>query len=76
MASERKLHTWWWWSTEERQKFRRRLRRASPYILILLLPGSFVLLPLYALWRRWWKSRNQPPAAESSPVPLPERLPD
>lgn len=35
----------------DRQKFKRRLKRVSPYILILLLPGSFFLLPLYALWR-------------------------
>ena len=52
-----RLRRWWWWSEEDREKFKRRLRRISPYILILLLPGSFFLLPLYALWREWQHRR-------------------
>ncbi|MDD5295831.1 MAG: hypothetical protein PHU46_02860 [Rhodocyclaceae bacterium] len=54
------LHRWWWWSAEDRRKFKRRLRRISPYLLILLLPGSFFLLPLYALWREWLRRRRKP----------------
>lgn len=71
MPPERKLHVWWWHNEEDRRKFRRRLRRASPYIVILLMPGSFVLLPLYAMWRQWLKKRRR-----NSDETAVERLPD
>lgn len=60
MSKYFRLRRWWWWSEENREKFKRRLKRISPYILILLLPGSFILLPLYALWREWMHRRRRP----------------
>lgn len=46
------------WSPEERTellKQLRRLSRISPYLLFLLLPGSALLLPIYA----WWLDRRR-----------------
>lgn len=46
------------WTAEERRRLHARLRRIaylSPYFVILLLPGSVVLLPLYA----WWLDRRR-----------------
>jgi hypothetical protein len=37
----------------------RMLSRVSPYLLFLLLPGSALLLPLYA----WWLDRRRKPRA-------------
>jgi hypothetical protein len=41
------------WTTEEKKHLLANLRRLSylsPYFLLLLLPGSVFLLPLYAWW--------------------------
>jgi hypothetical protein len=55
------------WSSEEKKELLFQLRilsRVSPYLLFLLLPGSALLLPVYA----WWLDRRrkvrpiQPPA--------------
>ena len=46
------------WSSEEKCELRAQLRslsHLSPYLLILLLPGSFFLLPLLA----WWLDRRR-----------------
>jgi hypothetical protein len=46
------------WSVEERVELLAHLRRLShlsPYLLFLLLPGSALLLPLYA----WWLDRRR-----------------
>lgn len=46
------------WSAEERKELLAHLRRLShlsPYLLLLLLPGSALLLPLYA----WWLDRRR-----------------
>jgi len=46
------------WSSAERAELLRQLRilsRLSPYLLFLLLPGSALLLPLYA----WWLDRRR-----------------
>lgn len=46
------------WSDEERTELLAHLRRLShlsPYLLCLLLPGSALLLPLYA----WWLDRRR-----------------
>jgi len=57
------------WTPEERAELLRQLRilsRLSPYLLLLLLPGSALLLPLYA----WWldrRRRPRPEAAASNP---------
>ncbi|MDR3222027.1 MAG: hypothetical protein LBU46_08515 [Candidatus Accumulibacter sp.] len=41
------------WTVEEKAELLRQLRafsRISPTLLFLLLPGSMLLLPMYALW--------------------------
>lgn len=46
------------WTPGEREELLRQLRRLthlSPYLLLLLLPGSALLLPLYA----WWLDRRR-----------------
>lgn len=53
------------WTREERDELLRQLRalsRLSPVLLLLLLPGSALLLPLYAWWldrRRQARGANQ-----------------
>lgn len=50
------------WTEEERSELLNQLRalsRASPYLLFLLLPGSALLLPVYA----WWLDRRRRPRA-------------
>lgn len=46
------------WSPEEKAELiaqLRRLSRLSPYLLFLLVPGSALLLPIYA----WWLDRRR-----------------
>lgn len=46
------------WTTNEKTELLRQLRilsRISPYLLFLLLPGSALLLPVYA----WWLDRRR-----------------
>jgi hypothetical protein len=46
------------WTSEERQRLHarmRRLARLSPALVLLLLPGSVLLLPAYA----WWLDRRR-----------------
>lgn len=46
------------WTLQERNELLEHLRRLShlsPYLLLLLLPGSALLLPLYA----WWLDRRR-----------------
>lgn len=53
------------WTPEERAELLRQLRilsRLSPYLLLLLLPGSALLLPLYA----WWLDRRRRPRPEAA----------
>ena len=48
------------WTAEEKSELLTQMRilsRISPYLLFLLLPGSAVLLPIYA---RWLDRRRQP----------------
>jgi hypothetical protein len=52
------------WSLEDRAELRTHLRRLSnlsPYLVVLALPGSFVLLPALAWWldRRRTQSRRR-----------------
>lgn len=46
------------WTPEERRELvvcLRRVARVSPYLLILLMPGSLLVLPVYA----WWLDRRR-----------------
>ena len=46
------------WTSAEKAELLRQLRilsRVSPYLLFLLLPGSALLLPVYA----WWLDRRR-----------------
>lgn len=46
------------WTADEKQELIRHLRRMvrlSPYLIALLLPGSILLLPIYA----WWLDRRR-----------------
>lgn len=48
------------WTVEEKAELlaqMRALSRVSPYLLLLLLPGSALLLPIYA---RWLDGRRKP----------------
>lgn len=48
------------WTADEKSELLTQLRilsRVSPYLLFLLLPGSVVLLPIYA---RWLDRRRKP----------------
>ncbi|MFZ4535854.1 hypothetical protein [Propionivibrio sp.] len=59
------------WSAEEKSQLLAQLRilsRISPYLLFLLLPGSALLLPVYA----WWLDRRRRPRA-NLPVSAPLR---
>lgn len=64
------------WTHDEKAELLRQLRvlsRLSPYLLLLLLPGSALLLPLYA----WWLDRRRKPRsvvatpAAQAPASLP-----
>lgn len=51
------------WTTEDRMELRvhlRRLSNLSPYLVVLALPGSFIMLPALAWWldRRRTRSRG------------------
>ena len=52
------------WSRDERTELHAQLRaiaHVSPYLVLLLLPGSFVLLPVYAWWLDRRRSRRSSP---------------
>jgi hypothetical protein len=51
------------WSVEDKAELRdhlRRLSHISPYIAIMILPGSFLMLPILA----WWLDRRRQGAPE------------
>lgn len=53
------------WTADEKRELLRQLRRLirlSPYLLLLLLPGSALLLPLYAWWLDRRRQRRTTPA--------------
>lgn len=53
------------WTVAERAELLgqlRRLSRLSPYLLLLLLPGSALILPIYA----WWLDRRRGQRADQS----------
>ena len=54
------------WTPEERRELAMQLRAAahlSPYLAVLILPGSFLLLPLLA----WWLDRRRHTRDEAIP---------
>ena len=57
------------WTPEDRAELKvhlRRLSNISPYLIVLALPGSFVILPVLA----WWLDRRrnrQPPSQLGAP---------
>lgn len=51
------------WTREEKAELLAQLRllsRLSPYLLFLLMPGSALLLPIYA----WWLDHRQRPRTD------------
>ncbi|MDD5241159.1 MAG: hypothetical protein PHG47_05455 [Sulfuricella sp.] len=57
------------WSQADREeilRYMRQLSTLSPYLILLVLPGSFILLPLLAWWldrRRTLRPPNDKPAS-------------
>lgn len=54
------------WTPEEKAEllgYLRRIAHLSPYFVALLLPGSVLLLPVYAWWLDRRRNRRQSPAA-------------
>lgn len=59
------------WSPQEKVELLSQLRtlsRVSPYLLLLLLPGSALLLPVYAWWLDQRRTRRSllPPTHDSA----------
>ncbi|MDP1536895.1 MAG: hypothetical protein Q8L95_06930 [Burkholderiales bacterium] len=56
------------WSAEDRALLRAhfdRLSRLSPYLVLIVMPGGFLMLPVFAWWldrRRLRHSQARPPA--------------
>ena len=51
------------WTPEDRAELRSHLRRISdisPYLIVLALPGSFLMLPALAWWLDRRRNRKQP----------------
>jgi hypothetical protein len=54
------------WTPEERAELRGhvgRLSRLSPYLVLVVMPGGFLMLPVFAWWldRRRMRQRQLPP---------------
>jgi len=52
------------WTVEDRAELRMHLRRLSgisPYLIVLALPGSFLMLPALAWWLDRRRNRKRPP---------------
>ena len=57
------------WTAEDREELRvhlRRLSNISPYLIVLALPGSFLMLPALAWWLDRRRNRQQPGPATPS----------
>ena len=53
------------WTPEDKEELRVHLRRLSdisPYLIVLALPGSFLMLPALAWWLDRRRNRQQPAA--------------
>ena len=54
------------WTPEDKQELRihlRRLSSISPYLIVLALPGSFLMLPALAWWLDRRRNRQHPAAS-------------
>jgi len=54
------------WTPEDKAELQvhlRRLSNISPYLVVLALPGSFILLPALAWWLDRRRNRKQPGSA-------------
>jgi hypothetical protein len=52
------------WSAEDRAQIRlhlKRLSKISPYLVVLVMPGGFVILPALAWWLDRRRGRRAPP---------------
>ena len=57
------------WSKADKAELRTHLRRLSnisPYLVVLALPGSFLLLPALAWWLDRRRNRGRPPSPAAS----------
>jgi hypothetical protein len=53
------------WTAADKSELRLHLRRLSgisPYLVVLALPGSFLMLPALAWWLDRRRNRSRPPA--------------
>ncbi len=56
------------WTAEDKEELHvhlRRLSSISPYLIVLALPGSFLMLPALAWWLDRRRNRQQPAAPAS-----------
>ncbi|MBY0270896.1 MAG: hypothetical protein K2X06_13580 [Burkholderiales bacterium] len=57
------------WTPEERAQLRdhlRRLSRLSPYLVLVVMPGGFFMLPVFAWWLDRRRTRVRAPAPPQS----------
>ena len=56
------------WTLEDKAELRvhlRRLSNISPYLIVLALPGSFLMLPALAWWLDRRRNRKRPPQLDA-----------
>ncbi len=56
------------WSAEDKAELAihmRRLSRISPYLVVLVMPGGFIVLPVLA----WWLDRRRNRSRPGTPAP-------
>ena len=56
------------WTAEDKAELRVHLQRLSdisPYLIVLALPGSFLMLPALAWWLDRRRNRQRPPATDT-----------
>lgn len=54
------------WSNEDRTQLRShfgRLSRLSPYLVLVVMPGGFLMLPVFAWWLDRRRRHQRPPQA-------------
>ena len=56
------------WTREDRAELKAHLQRLtdiSPYLIVLALPGSFLMLPILAWWLDRRRNQQRPPALDT-----------